>query len=239
MISYSELQRLIVRAADGDCEAATDLGMLYQSGYARILSMEVARQFHLLMFKCIAMPFSQEFRFLLDKVPALTKMINGYKEEPSLKNLNSVLEALIGIGKKSDDEVLTKLSMVINRAFLTLAKEHDEIIRKVMPEYSLEIINSEEAKNFKAHPTFRTFVEDMKKLNDTFKSYQDKRRCRSLLFYTAYLGSERAVTLLSEQFGQPCIEVKEESKRPNSLLGCSYAIYTVWDEARKYSAFPC
>ena len=237
-MTYPELQNLIQAARSGNSDSAVELALLYQEDYAHILLTEIVRQFHLLLFKTVAVQLSQGFRLLLGTESQIAQAVNNYKDNPSLRSLNTMLETLISSGRKNGEEMLTKISIVILRSFHTLAKEYNGIIMRIMPEYSDEVLNSSETQAFLKHPTFKTFVEDIRQLNSHFKSYKDIKRSKSLLLYAVTKGNRNAVRLLSVNYGIPSIEIIRERQMNNSLLGQSHNIVTVWDKAREYRTFP-
>lgn len=237
-MTYPELQNLIQKARSGNRDSAVDLAQLYKSGYAHIVLTEAIRQFHSLLFKTIALQLSQGLRPLLDKVPEIAETVNRYKDNPSLRCLNTVLDTLLASGRKFGDEVLTKISILISRSFQTLAKEQDGIINRLMPEYSAETLAMEEVTAFKERPNFKRLVEEVKELNTRFKSISDKKRSRSMMLYAANLGSSCAVKFLSESYNMPPVTVIPGRQLNNSLLGRSYDVITVWNKAREFNSFP-
>lgn len=238
MATYSELEALRSQAEAGNTDACINLAMMHRGEYAHICFAETVRLLHAVMFKAFAMQLSQGFKPLLNKVPAIATTVNQYKDEPGMRNLQGVLDILIGTGKKCGDDVLTNLSMVINRSFQTVANEFDRIIGKVMPEYSSERFVLDAVRLFKDQPTFRTFVETIKALNNHFKGYCDSDRCHALLIHAVNKENKRAVKLLEDYYHEPTIELNIGRQTNDSLLGQTYLFSTIWDKARDYLSYP-
>ena len=237
-MTYPELQNLIQTARSGNSDSAVELALLYQEDYAHILLTEIVRQFHLLLFKTLAVQLSQGYRHLLDTESQIAQTVNNYKDDPSLRSLNTTLETLIAAARRNGEEMLTKISIVISRSFQTLAKEYESLLNRIMPEYSNEVMSTTEVQAFLQRPTFKTFVENVKQLNSHFKLYNDKKRSESLLLYAVAKGNRHAVRLLSENYDIPTIEIIPRRRMNNSLLGQSHDIVTVWDKARESHSLP-
>lgn len=237
-MTYTELHNLIEGAKSGDSDAAVELSLQFQSDYAHILLTETIRQFHSLLFKTIALQLSQGFKPLLTKFPEIAQAVNSYKDNPSLRSLSNLLETLLASGRSCGEEILTKISILISRSFQTLVKEHDGIIKRLMCEYSDDTFSMDEVIAFKERPTFKTFVEEVKALNDRFKSLRDYKKSRLMMLYAANLGSVQAVRHLSESYDTPIVEVIRGIQLSNSLLGYAYSVETVWDKAREHNSFP-
>lgn len=238
MSAYSELEGIVARAKSGDTDACIDLAMMCRNTFAHISFAEATRLTHALIFKAIALQLSQGFKPLLQREPSVASTVNRYKDEPTMQNLHGVLELLISVGQRYGEEVLTAVSIVINRSFQKAADELENLIEKAMRKTSCDMFLSNTVRPFKSDPSFRTFVETVKKLNAHYKEYCDDDRCRELLLHAVCHGNKRAVALMSQYYDEPAAELKPDRRLNESLLGESFVFATIWDKSTKYQSFP-
>lgn len=238
MSAYTELEGLVSRAKSGDTDACIDLAIICRNTFAHISFAEAVRLTHTLIFKAIALQLSQGFKPLLQREPSVASTVNRYKDEPTMQNLQRVLELLISVGQKYGEEVLTAVSIVINRSFQKASDEFENLIKKTMRKNSCDMFLANTVRPFKSGPSFRTFVETVKKLNTHYKEYCDDDRCRELLLHAVCLGNKRAVALMSQYYDEPAAELKSDRRLNESLLGESFVFATIWDKSNKYQSFP-
>lgn len=236
-MNYSQFIETENLANSGDNNAILSLAQVYETEIGRVRFSEAVRKFHLLIHRAVAMQLSQGFRSLVDREPSIASAVNSYKEDPSLQNLQTMLQILLDTGKKYGEDVFTKICYVISTAFKTLAKEFENILNSVMvdtyifspPRRTLEV--------FMANPSFKTFVECIKALNEHYKSIVDRDKAEELLFHLVSKNNPTATSRLVDDYGEQMVTIKRTPTN-DSLLGYAYTFSTIWDKAQSYTTIP-
>lgn len=232
-MNYAQLIETEDLAKTGDTDAIITLAKVYETEIGRIRFPEAVRKFHLLVHRVIALQLSQECRPLLDKAPAIATSVNAYKDAPSMQNLQTMLQVLTSTGKIYGEDVFIKICYIISKAFQTLAKEFDNILCPITGT-STTSNSIKSVQDFKANPSFKTFIECIKALNTRFKDYTDSGRAKELLFHLVSKNDELATKMLIDNYSESKIVIIRRSSN-NSLLGYSYSFSTIWDKAEQYS----
>lgn len=236
-MNYSQFIETESLAKTGDSNAILSLAQVYETEIGRVRFSEAVRKFHLLIHQAVALQLSQGFRSLLDREPRIASVVNSYKYDPSLQNLQTMLQVLLDTGKKYGEDVFTKICYVISAAFKTLAKEFENILNSIMVDTYLFSPPCGVIEAFLSNPSFKTFVECIKVLNEHYKTKVDKDKAEELLFHLVSKNNSTAVSRLIEDYSENMVVITRTPIN-NSLLGYSYSFSTIWDKAQSYTTIP-